>query len=167
MPISNFPRLRFTDIYETEVLDRTAGFYVATDPVDAEDETTTRTSMVSMHGVKQLDIFIDISNNPGAGTEKLFVKVRFSGKEEPLLADKRDWGYIQIDNLSANHGISEVKDYMVEIDLTKVNNTNNSDERRYLVRIDQISGAWASAIVWTDTVGVTGKVYFQRQGGGM
>lgn len=51
MPISNFPRLKFTDIYETEVLDRTAGFYVATDPVDAEDEPTTLTSMVSMHGV--------------------------------------------------------------------------------------------------------------------
>lgn len=83
------------------------------------------------------------------------------------MADKRHWGYIQVDNLNANHGISEVKDYMVEIDLAKVNNTINSDERRYLVRIDQISGAWASAIVWTDTANVTGKVYFQRQGGGM
>jgi len=168
MPISNFPRLRFTDIYEVEVLDRvTAGFFVAADPVTAEASTNTHTSMVSMHGVKQLDIFIDVTNNPGAGSEKLFVKVRFSGKEEPSTSTLSDWGYIQVDNISANHGISEVKEYLVEIDLTKVNNTNSSDPRRYLVRIDQISGAWASAIVWSDTANVNGKVYFQRQGGGM
>ena len=166
MPISNFPRLRFTDIYEAEVLDRsTAGFFVAADPVTAEGDSNTHTSMVSMHGVKQLDMFIDVTSNPGSA--KLFVKVRFSGKEEPSTATLRDWGYIQVDNVDTATGISSAREYLVEIDLTKVNNTASAAARRYLVRIDQISGAWASAIVWSDTADVNGKVYFQRQGGGM
>ena len=164
MPVSNFPRLRFTDITEAEVLDASANFFQAADPVTAEDDPAARTSMVSMTGVKQLDIFLDVTTNPGG---KLYVKVRFSGKEEPLLADKTHWAYIQVDNTAGATGISAVKEYMVEIDLADVNGTADTSPRRYLVRIDQISGAWASAVVWSDTLGVKGKVYFQRQGGGM
>ena len=164
MPVSNFPRLRFTDVKEAEVLDASGGFFQAADPVAAEGDPAAWTSMVSMTGVKQLDIFLDVETNPGG---KLYVKVRFSGKEEPSLATLRDWAYIQVDNTAGATGISAVKEYMVEIDLDDVNGTADTNPRRYLVRIDQISGAWASAVVWSDAAGVEGKVYFQRQGGGM
>tara|TARA_R100000951_G_scaffold115077_2_gene121990 strand:- start:24 stop:521 length:498 start_codon:yes stop_codon:yes gene_type:complete len=165
MPISNFPRLRFTDTQEAEVLDKSGGFANHADPVGAEGDVNTHTSMVSMTGVKQLDMFIDISTNPGGA--KLYAKVRFSGKETPDVATLRDWGYIQVDNVDTASGISSVKEYMVELDLANVNSTASAAPRRYLVRIDQISGSWASAVVWADVGGVEGKVYFQRQGGGM
>lgn len=170
MPISNFPRLRFTDVKEAEVLDRSAAdFFVSaapTNPVAAEGDPSALTPKVAMTGVKQLDIFVDVTVHPG-GTPKLYVKVRFSGKESPSVATPGDWGYIQVDDIDAATGISSVREYMVEIDLAKVNATSSAAARRYLVRIDQISGAWASAVVWSDTAGVRGKVYFQRQGGGM
>jgi hypothetical protein len=165
MPVSNFPRLRFTDIQEAEVLDKSGGFVNVGNPKAAEIDPNTHTSMVSMTGVKQLDIAIDISSIGTGG--KLYVKVRFSGKETPSVATLRDWGFIQVDNVDTATGISSVREYMIEIDLTKINATADTAARRYLVRIDQISGAWASAIVWSDTAGVQGKVYFQRQGGGM
>ncbi len=167
MPVSNFPRLRFTDVYEVEVLDRSAGFYVSaapTDPTDAEQQAIAQTDLVSVLGVKQLDIHIELSNNPGG---KLYVKVRFSGKEDPDTANVTDWGYIQVDNIDGATGISAVQEYMVEIDLANVNGTPSASSRRYLVRIDQVSGLWASAIVWADSGNTLGKVYFQRQGGSM
>ncbi len=169
MPISNFPRLRFTDVYEVEVLDRSAGFYVSaapTDPTDAEQQAIAQTSAVSVLGVKQLDIHIELSNNPGG---KLYVKVRFSGKEDPDITNVTDWGYIQVDNIDGATGISTVQEYMIEIDLATVNGVTppGSPNRRYLVRVDQVSGLWASAIVWADGGNTLGKVYFQRQGGSM
>jgi len=169
MPISNFPRLRFTDITEVEVLDRTAGFYVSappTNPLAAEAQTTAQTAKTSVLGCRQLDIIADITNVPNPS--KLYIKLRFSGKESPSVATVADWGYIQVDKIDTATGISSVQEYVIEIDLNNVNNqTGHTAARRYLVRIDQISGIWASAIVWSSHANVTGKVYFQRQGGSM
>ena len=179
MPISNFPRLRYSDVEEIAVLG-TAASPVAiaalasggvADVVTAEGTASCQTSSLNIQGCKQLDIFIDITTNPAAAS-KLFVKVRFSGKESPDTAVVRDWGYIQIDDIDAATGVSTVMEYLVEIDLDAVNGVAGpaGAERRYCLRIQQISGRHASAIVWTDVVGVAGVegvVYFMRQGGGM
>ena len=117
-----------------------------------------------MLGVKQLDIFVDITTNPGT---TLYLKVRFSGKEAPDVTVPTDWGMVQVDNVAGATGISSVQEYMVEIDLSSVNGTALAAARRYLVRIDQVSGLWASAIVWLSGGNGQGKVYFQRQGGSM
>lgn len=166
MPISNFPRLRFTDVTEEEVLDRSGGFFVAANALLAEVAPTAQTSKVSVLGVKQLDIVLDITNIPNPS--KLYVKVRFSGKESPTISTLLDWGYLQIDNIDTATGVSSVQEYMIEIDLNRVNTqTGHTADRRYLLRIEQVSGLWASAIVWASVGNVTGKVYFQRQGGSM
>jgi len=168
MPISNFPRLRFTDITEEEVLDRTgaAVFLASASPLVAEATPAAQTSAVSILGVKQLDIFIDITTNPNS---LLYVKVRFSGKESPDVAVPTDWGMVQVDNVAGATGISTAQEYMVEIDLNSVNGVVPvaGAPRRYLVRIDQVSGLWASALVWVGSGNGQGKVYFQRQGGSM
>jgi len=165
MPTSNFPRLKFTDITEVEVLDHSASFFATgASPITAEGSASAQTSAVSVIGVKQLDIFINLTTNPG---NKLYVKVRFSGKEAPDVTVPTDWGYVQIDNIDGATGISTVQEYMVEIDLANVNGTASAAARRYLVRIDQISGMWASAIVWVFGGNAQGTVEFQRQGGGM
>ena len=176
MPISNFPRLRYSDVEEIAVLG-TAASPVAidnltngglADVLEAEAALATgcHTSSLNIQGCKQLDIFVDITTNPG-GAAKLFVKVRFSGKESPDTAVVSDWGYIQIDDIDAATGVSTVMEYLVEINLVAVNGAASTAARRYCLRIQQISGRHVSAIVWTDTALMQGTVYFQRQGGGM
>lgn len=178
MPISNFPRLRYSDVEEIAVLGTAAVPVVITDltnggladVVEAEVEATCQTSSLNIQGCKQLDIFIDITSVPSPFISgKLFVKVRFSGKESPSTAVVSDWGYIQVDDIDAATGVSTVMEYLVEINLAAVNGVAITAHglRRYCLRIQQISGRHASAIVWTDTGAFGGVVYFMRQGGGM
>ena len=167
MSNSDFPRLRYSDVVETEV--RASGvFKVAANAPAAEVDTDCHTTAVNIQGCKQLDIFVDVAQNPGNTTTKLYIKVRFSGKQEPATGTNADWGYIQIDNIAAASGISSVQDYMIEIDLLNVNGVASAVfPRRYISRIQQISGRHASAIVWVDAGTAVGTVYFQRQGGSM
>jgi len=141
---------------------------VAADAPTAEIAAGAQTDSTDITGCKQLDIFVDVVTNPGSTATKLYIKVRFSGSETPLTATNADWGYIQIDNIAAASGISSVQDYMIEVDLLNVNGVASAVvPRRYISRIQQISGRYASAIVWTDAGTATGTVYFMRQGGGM
>lgn len=165
MSNSDFPRMRYSDVVEAEV--RTLGaFKVAADAPAAEIDPDCHTTAVNIQGCKQLDIFVDVATNAGAA--KLYIKVRFSGKQSPSTGTNADWGYIQVDNIDATTGISSVQDYMIEIDLLNVNGTASAVvPRRYISRIQQISGRHASAVVWVDAGTATGTVYFQRQGGSM
>ena len=167
MSNSDFPRLRYSDVVETEA--RALGqFKVAANAPAAEIDTDTHTTAVNIQGCKQLDIFIDVATNPGNNSTKLYIKVRFSGKQTPSTGTNADWGYVQVDKLDAATGISSVQDYMIEIDLLNVNGTASAVfPRRYISRIQQISGRHASAVVWVDAGTATGTVYFQRQGGSM
>lgn len=167
MANSDFPRLRYSDVTETEA--RALGvFTVAASAVAAEPDTDCHTTSVNIQGCKQLDIFVDVATNPAPKSTKLYIKVRFSGKQTPVTGTNADWGYIQVDNIDAATGISTVQDYMIEIDLLNVNGTASTAlPRRYISRIVQISGRHASAVVWVDAGAATGTVYFQRQGGSM
>ena len=167
MSNSDFPRLRYSDVVETEA--RALGqFKVAANAPAAEIDTDTHTTAVNIQGCKQLDIFVDVATNPGSSSTKLYIKVRFSGKQTPSTGTNADWGYVQVDKLDAATGISSVQDYMIEIDLLNVNGTGATTfPRRYISRIQQISGRHASAVVWVDAGTATGTVYFMRQGGSM
>lgn len=168
MSNSDFPRLRYSDVEEILVLDHSGppGFSAAPDPQTAEADTTAQTSMLNVMGCKQVDVFIDVTNN--AIANKLFVKVRFSGLTAPDVATFTDWGYVQIDNIDTATGISTVQEYMIEIDLITTNGIPNPNQfRRYLSRIQQVSGRFVSAIVWADAGGARGTVSFLRQGGSM
>ena len=167
MSNSDFPRLRYSDVVETEA--RALGqFKVAANAPAAEIDTDTHTTAVNIQGCKQLDIFVDVATNPGNNSTKLYIKVRFSGKQTPSTGTNADWGYIQVDKLDTATGISSVQDYMIEIDLLNVNGTGATTfPRRYISRIQQISGRHASAVVWVDAGTATGTVYFMRQGGSM
>ena len=167
MSNSDFPRLRYSDVVESEA--RALGaFKVAANAPAAEIDTDTHTTAVNIQGCKQLDIFVDVATNPGNNSTKLYIKVRFSGKQTPSTGTNADWGYIQVDKLDTATGISSVQDYMIEIDLLNVNGTGATTfPRRYISRIQQISGRHASAVVWVDAGTATGTVYFQRQGGSM
>jgi len=167
MSNSDFPRLRYSDVVEAEA--RASGqFKVAANAPAAEIDLDCHTTAVNIQGCKQLDIFIDVVTNPGNSSTKLYIKVRFSGKQAPSTGTNADWGYIQVDKLDTATGISSVQDYMIEIDLLNVNGTGATTfPRRYLSRIQQISGRHASAVVWVDAGTATGAVYFQRQGGSM
>ena len=171
MANSDFPRLRYSDVVEVPVLGTAATpatFAVAADAPTAEIAAGAQTDSTNIAGCKQLDIFVDVATNPASTATKLYIKVRFSGKATPLTATNADWGYIQIDNIAAASGISSVQDYMIEVDLLNVNGVASAVvPRRYISRIQQISGRYASAIVWTDAGTATGTVYFMRQGGGM
>lgn len=169
MANSDFPRLRYSDVIETEA--RALGaFKVAASAVVAEPDTDCHTTSVNIQGCKQLDVFVDVAANNGA-TSKLYIKVRFSGKQAPATGTNADWGYIQVDNIDATTGISTVQDYLIEIDLLNVNGVSRGAAplapRRYVSRIPQISGRHASAVVWIDAGILQGTVYFQRQGGSM
>ncbi len=167
MSNSDFPRLRYSDVVEAEV--RALGaFKVAANAPAAEIDPDCHTTAVNIQGCKQLDIFVDVATNPGSTSTKLYIKVRFSGKQSPSTGTNADWGYIQVDNIDSATGISSVQDYMIEIDLLNVNGTASAVvPRRYISRIEQISGRHASAVVWVDAGTATGTVYFQRQGGSM
>ena len=167
MANSDFPRLRYSDVIETEAR-ATGSFTVAASAVAAEPDPTCHTTSVNVQGCKQLDIFVNVETNPASTSTKLYIKVRFSGKETPVTGTNADWGYIQVDKLDTATGISSVQDYMIEIDLANVNGTASAlVPRRYISRIQQISGRHASAVVWVDAGTATGTVYFMRQGGSM
>lgn len=167
MANSDFPRLRYSDVIETTA--RTAGvFKVAANAPAAEVDPDCHTTAVNIQGCTQLDIFVDIVQNPASSSTKLYIKIRFSGKKDPSTSTNGDWGYIQIDNIDGTTGISTVQDYLIEIDLLNVNGTPSAAfPRRYISRIQQISGRHASAVIWVDGGTATGTVYFQRQGGSM
>jgi|7_EtaG_2_1085326.scaffolds.fasta_scaffold00848_2 hypothetical protein len=172
MANSDFPRLRYSDVIETEALGTAlvpATLKVAADAPTAETDTDCHTTSVNIQGCKQLDIFVDVATNPAPGAAtKLYIKVRFSGKQTPVTGTNADWGYVQVDKLDTATGISSVQDYMIEIDLANVNGTPAAlFPRRYISRIQQISGRHASAVVWVDAGNATGTVYFMRQGGSM
>jgi len=169
MSNSDFPRLRYSDVTETEA--RALGaFKVSASVVNAETDSDCHTTSVNIQGCKQLDVFVDVSQSAGT-TAKLYIKVRFSGKQAPATGTNADWGYIQVDNIDAATGISTVQDYLIEIDLLNVNGVSRGAAplapRRYVSRISQISGRHASAVVWIDGGALEGTVYFQRQGGSM
>lgn len=167
MANSDFPRLRYSDVIETEA--RALGvFKVAANAPAAEIDTDCHTTSVNIQGCKQLDIFVDVATNPGSTSTKLYIKIRFSGKQTPATGTNADWGYVQVDKLDTATGISSVQDYMIEIDLVNVNGTASAVvPRRYISRIQQISGRHASAVVWVNAGTATGTVYFMRQGGSM
>jgi hypothetical protein len=163
---SSFPRMRYSDVVEQQVLDASGNFYAtAAGAPTAELQAGAQTAAVSIAGCTQLDIFVNVTDLSTA--TKLYIKVRFSGKQTPSIATNTDWGYIQIDNIAGATGISSVQDYMIEIDLRNVNGVASANPRRYISRIQQISGRHASAIVWADQGTPKGAVYFMRQGGSM
>lgn len=171
MSNSDFPRMRYSDVTEFVVLDQSAGAFPnlagggLADAVTAETTVGCQTASTNIQGCKQLDIFVDATNVPAAS--KLYLKIRFSGKQSPDPTVPTDWGFVQIDDIATTTGLSAVKEYVIEADLVTVNGVANVAPRRYCFRIEQISGRFASAIIWADTAGVQGTVYFQRQGGSM
>ena len=168
MSNSDFPRLRYSDVVEAEARALGAFFVTAAGAPTAEADPLAHTSSVNIQGCKQLDIFVDVATNPSSTSTKLYIKVRFSGKQTPATGTNADWGYVQVDKLDTATGISSVQDYMIEIDLVNVNGTASAVvPRRYISRIQQISGRHASAVVWVNAGTATGTVYFQRQGGSM
>ena len=130
-------------------------------PVLAEADANAQTSAVLVRGVEKLDVFIDVTAQTTA--TELYIKFRFSDKDAPSPGTVTDWGYVLIDNIDTATGISSVQEYMLKIDLDNVNGTANSNQaRRYCTRIEQISGIWASAIVWSNGANTTGSVTFVR-----
>jgi len=131
------------------------------DPVLAEADANAQTAAVLVRGVEKLDVFIDVTAQTTA--TELYIKFRFSDKDAPNPATVTDWGYILVDDIASSTGISSVQEYMVKIDLDNVNGTANTNQaRRYCTRIEQISGIWASAIVWSNGGSTTGSVTFVR-----
>lgn len=127
----------------------------------AESTALCQTSSASVLGVTKIDVFIDVTANPAATF--LYVKFRFSDLELPDVGTPTHWGYVMIDDIAAATGISSVKEYMVKIDLNNVNGTANANQpRRFVTRIEQISGTSASAVVWSDGAGTEGTVTFVR-----
>jgi hypothetical protein len=74
MPVSNFPRRRFSDIEQVSVFDGSPG--AATDALAAE-RANLYTDEFDIVGVRQLDVFISVTD-PNAAT-KLSVKMAFTG----------------------------------------------------------------------------------------
>ena len=88
MANSDFPRLRYSDVIETEALGTAlvpATFKVAANAPAAEIDPDCHTTSVNIQGCKQLDIFVDVATNPAGPptATKLYIKVRFSGKLSP------------------------------------------------------------------------------------
>lgn len=169
MSSSDFPRLRFSDVTSTVVLANAfipllAGAGIA-DAVTAETTAACQTSSVNIQGCTQLDIFVNVKTAQAGA--KLFLKVRFSGKGQPLVSAPTDWGFIQVDNVDTATGVSSVREYVIEIDVAAVNGVANVAARYYCFRIQQISGRNASAVIWSDTANVEADVRFMRQGGSM
>ena len=138
----------------------------AADPLAAEALAAAQTSALLIRGVTKIDYIIDVTSNTAPATF-LYVKFRFSDKESPDVTVPADWGYVMTDNIDAATGISTVQEYMVKIDLQNVNGTANpgfAAGRRYVTRIEQISGIYASAIVYADAGNVIGSVTAVRHG---
>ena len=165
MPVSNFPRRRFSDIENVSVLEGFLG--VAADALTAE-QSGLYTDEFNIIGVRQLDILISVLD-PQAAT-KISVKMAFTGYKAPLA---EQWAFVMTDNIDAATGISTVQEYVAEIDLTTVNGvaTVAGDfPRTYLLRINNISGRKGKLLVWTDAPNVSLQspgVAIMRQGGSM
>ena len=132
-------------------------------PVLAESAAGARTAAVSLLGVKQLSVIVDITAIDAAAVN-LFIKYRFSDEASPAIGTPTDWGCIMVDNIDTATGISTVQEYMVKIDPHSVNGTANAAvARRYVTRIQQVSGTFGSALVWITAGGTaTGSVTFVR-----
>lgn len=165
MPVSNFPRRRFSDIEKVSVLEGFLG--VAADALTAE-RSNLYTNEFDIVGVRQLDIFISVLD-PQAAT-KISVKMAFTGYKAPLA---EQWAFVMTDNVDTATGISTVQEYVAEIDLTTVNGvaTVAGDfPRTYLLRINNISGRKGKLLVWADAPNVSLQfpgVSIMRQGGAM
>ena len=161
MPYPIVPRMLYSDSLEKPVL---AAIAIAADPLTAETTPACQTLAVNIQGVKQLGILVAIEDRNNA--QKLFIKVRFSGKAAPSIANVPDWGMVCVDNIDGTTGISTVQEYMIEVDLLTVNGVANPTLSRTLVlRIEQISGLHASAIVWCDADMGPAEVFFVQLGG--
>ncbi len=131
------------------------------DPVTAESTALAQTSAVLVRGVQKLDVFIDVASNGAAAF--LYVKFRFSDKESPSVSVPTDWGSLMVDNIDTATGISSAQEYLLKIDLDNVNGTANPNvPRRYCTRVEQVSGLWASALVYSDGNLTVGSVTFVR-----
>ena len=134
------------------------------DPVSAEAALSgAQTAAVVVRGVEQLSVVVDVTA-VNAAAANLFIKFRFSDMDSPSVATATDWGCVMVDDVAAATGISSVQDYMVKIDLHTVNGTANANQpRRYVTRIQRISGVHASALVWITAGGAaTASVTFVR-----
>jgi hypothetical protein len=151
----------YSDTLEKPVL---SAIVVAADPLVAENTAGCQTLAVNIKGVKQLGMLVFVEDRNLA--TKLFVKVRFSGKAAPSIANVVDWGMVCVDNIDGATGISTVQEYMIEVDLLNVNGVANAATSRTLIlRIEQISGLHASAIVWCDADMGPAEVFFVQLGG--
>ena len=138
---------QFSDNDAIEVMASGALAAVA-DPVTAESTSAAQTAAVVIRGVEQLSVVVDVTV-VNAAAANLFIKFRFSDKDSPSVSTPTDWGCVMVDKVDTATGISSVQDYMVKIDLHSVNGTPNADQpRRYVTRIQRVSGIHASALVW-------------------
>ena len=160
MSYPNEARMLYSDTLEKLVLTNIAQ---SAGPLTAEADAACQTLGCDIRGVKQLGIMINVTDK-GAATA-LFVKVRFSGLAAPSPATLTDWGFVCVDNIDSSTGISTVQEYAMQVDLANVNGVANpATARRICLRVEQISGLHASAIVWADSA-VTGTVTFVQLGG--
>lgn len=129
--------------------------------ITAETTAGCQTGSLVVRGVKKLDVFVDVTTN--ASASNLYIKFRFSDKESPDTAQPLDWGFVMVDNVDATTGISSVQEYIVKIPLDTVNGaTNTNQPRRFATRITEISGIFASAIIWADGGNTAASVTFVR-----
>lgn len=148
------------------VVRQAAALLSASDPVTAEGDADAQTDAIAIRGVTKIDYFIDVTANPNSATF-LYFKIRFSEKSDPSVSNVNDWSYICIDNIDTANGISSVQEYMVKVDLQNVNGSaflGFASGRRYVIRIEQISGIFASAIVYADQQGVQATISAVRHG---
>lgn len=153
---------QFSDNEAVEVLP-SASLAALADPIAAEISQPAQTAAVVVRGVEQLSVIVDVTAVDAAAVN-LFIKFRFSDMASPDVTIPTDWACIMVDDIAAATGISSVQDYMVKIDLHTVNGTANANQpRRYVTRIQRISGIYASALVWITAGGTaTGSVTFVR-----
>ena len=112
MPYPIVPRMLYSDSLEKPVLTAIA---IAADPLTAETTPACQTLAVNIQGVKQLGILVAIEDRNNA--QKLFIKVRFSGKASPSIATFPDWVMVCVANTDGTPGIITVQDYMLDVDL--------------------------------------------------
>ena len=160
MPYPNESRMLYSDTLQKLVLTNVP---TAADALAAETTAGCQTLSCDIRGVKQIGILCNVTNRNAANT--LFIKVRFSGLENPDVTQPTQWGFIMTDDIDGATGISAVQEYVIQIDLQNVNGVANpSVARQFCTRICGISGLHASAILWADS-DVNAEIYFVRLGG--
>jgi len=129
--------------------------------ITAETTAGCQTASLTVLGVRQLDVFVDVTANAGAAN--LYIKFRFSDKQTADVTLPLEWGFVMVDSIDAATGISSVQEYLVKVPLDTVNGTANTDlPRRYVTRVNEISGIFASAIIWADGAGTVASVAVVR-----